>query len=89
MAEEREIVTKLREEPDYRPYCMNCSTMARLTLRTENGRRTLTCDVAFETGPGADMMARLGCAPRLGCGGSYDVDTGEFLVHPRRDRATR
>lgn len=86
MAEEQEkrwIVGKLEEDPNYRPYCMNCSTMARLTLREENGRRTLTCDMVAESGPGADMLRELGIPGRVGCGGSYDVDTGEWLAQPK------
>lgn len=74
------LVERLEREPDYRPYCLSCSTMQRMTLDEKGGRRIMRCEIAPETHHGAMMMAaQFGILPRVGCGLEFDIQTGERL----------
>lgn len=80
MAELTGLQKRLEKEPDYRPYCLNCSTMQRMTIVEKEGRRILKCEIAPETHEGAIlMMARFGIPPRVGCGIEYDIDANKIL----------
>lgn len=86
MAEELSgLERRLESEPDYRPYCLMCGTMERMTLDTMDGRRVMKCLIAAETGPGAKIKwEMLRIPPSVGCGGVFDIHTGEKLVEPRK-----
>lgn len=72
---------RLLTEPDYRPYCLNCSTMERMTLHERGGRRIMRCETRPETHHGAILMlAKFGIPPRVGCGLEFDIHTGERLT---------
>ena len=74
------LTKRLADEPDYRPHCLNCSTMQRMTLDNKNGRRIMRCEIAPETHIGAIMMRdAFGIPPRIGCGLEFDVETGKRL----------
>lgn len=69
---------RLEREPDYRPYCLNCPTMQRMTLDRKGDRRIMRCEIAPETHYGATYLAAaLGIQPRVGCGIEFDIETGE------------
>lgn len=71
---------RLLTEPDYRPYCLNCSTMERMSLHEREGRRIMRCEKTPETHYGAIFFAaRFGIPPRVGCGLEFDIHTGERL----------
>ncbi len=68
---------RIRQEPDYRPYCLNCSTMMRMTLEADG--RTMWCAPVRDSTH--DGLARFGLPPaqRIGCGLRFDIETGEKL----------
>lgn len=71
---------RLEREPDYRPYCLNCDTMERMSIIEREGRRILTCKIEAETHESARIMKeRFGIPPRVGCGIEYDIDADKIL----------
>ena len=71
---------RLKREPDYRPYCLSCQTMQRMTLTEHDGRRVMRCEIAPETHEGARLLlVKFGIPPRVGCGTEFDIETGERL----------
>lgn len=69
---------RIEREPEYRPYCLNCSTMQRMTLDQKDGRRIMRCEIAAETHHGAAYLTvAFGIPPRVGCGIQFDIETGE------------
>lgn len=67
---------RLQSEPDYRPYCLNCETMMRMTLEADG--RTMCCEpVRDTTFDAAAIMLKLPRHDRYGCGLRFDVETGE------------
>ena len=74
------LVERLAKEPDYRPYCLSCSTMQHMTLTEKDGRQIMRCEIAPETHTGAMLMLeRFGIPPRVGCGLEFDIQTGRRL----------
>ena len=61
------LAERLRTEPDYRPYCLQCSTMARMK-RTATG---FVCDPTFIEPPLTIGSVRI--YGRRGCGNSFEV----------------
>lgn len=71
---------RLLREPDYRPYCLACSTMERMSIIEREGRRILTCKIEAETHAGAQyLLVHLGIPPRVGCGVEYDIDADKII----------
>lgn len=67
---------RLKTEPDYRPHCLNCETMMRMTLEADG--RTMWCEpVRDTTFDNAAVMLNLPRRDRYGCGLRFDVETGE------------
>ena len=81
MTELTGLQKRLLVEPDYRPHCLNCSTMRRVVLSEKDGRRIMTCEIVAEDGHAAIALARFGILPRVDCGISWDIDTQEILSH--------
>ncbi len=68
---------RIAEEPDYRPYCLHCSTMMRMKLEADE--RTLWCaPVRDKTHDGLTQFGLMPAA-RRGCGLRFDIFTGEKL----------
>lgn len=66
---------KLADDPSYRPHCLNCNTMRRLTLFECQGRRIMTCEkVRDDTYDGTPMRQT-----RIGCGYTFDIHTGQEI----------
>ena len=70
---------RLKNEPDYRPYCLNCETMMRMTLEADG--RTMWCEPVRDTTFDA-AAGKLGIPlyNRYGCNLRFDIETGERLV---------
>lgn len=70
---------RIEREPDYRPYCLSCSTMMRMTLMQD--KRTMWCEPVRDTT--LDRAAKtLGWGSghtRRGCDTKFDIFSGEFL----------
>lgn len=68
---------RLKVEPGYRPYCLNCSTMMRMTLEADG--RTMWCEPIRDTTH--DGLVKFGLMPatRVGCGLRFDIETGKRL----------
>ncbi len=69
---------RLAREPDYRPHCLNCSTMRRMTYIPE--RKAMRCEIVRD-----DTFDKVGTAlasympSRYGCGFTFDVETGKAI----------
>lgn len=69
---------RIAKEPDYRPYCLNCSTMRRMTL--EPCGKVMVCEpVRDDTRDGVSMALGIPFPPRSGCGLRFDIETGAAL----------
>ena len=66
---------RIAREPDYRPHCLNCSTMRRMTL--EPCGRVMTCEIVRDDSMDVGYAA-VGLPPpvRFGCGLRFDIETG-------------
>lgn len=66
---------RLKREPEYRPYCLDCSTMRRMTLKPDG--RTMWCEpVEDDT---IAVLKKFGVPPRYGCGIAFDIETGKIV----------
>lgn len=61
------LAERLRDEPEYRPYCLSCSTMSRMK-RTRTG---FVCDPTFQEAP--ILVGNHVIAGRWGCGNSFNI----------------
>lgn len=73
---------RIKREPNYRPYCLNCSTMMRMTLEADG--KTMWCAPVRDTTH--DGLVAFGLRPvqRLGCGLRFDIETGQRVDNPAR-----
>lgn len=75
---------RLKDEPEYRPYCIHCSTMMRMKLEPDG--RTMWCAPVRDNTHDGLAQFGLGPAMRWGCGLRFDIETGEKL-EPRTSLA--
>lgn len=69
---------RLKKEPYYRPYCLNCRTMMRMTL--EDDGQTMWCaPVRDDTFDVAAAMLGIPTKRIYGCGFRFNIETGERL----------
>lgn len=69
---------RIAREPDYRPYCLNCSTMRRMTL--EPCGKVMVCErVRDDTMDAGWAALGIRLRDRLGCGLRFDIETGAAL----------
>lgn len=77
---------RIDKEPDYRPHCLNCSTMRRMTLTHIQGRRIMICETVRDDSMDAGYkFLGFPLEQRKGCGISFDIDTGEEIKSPLTD----
>ena len=73
------LTDRLKKEPNYRPYCIRCSTMRRMTIFVRDNVRYIQCEIkAEEVHPEA---AAIGVRPRVGCGITFLLDGSALQVH--------
>lgn len=69
---------RLAREPDYRPHCLNCGTMRRMTYLPD--RKAMHCEpVRDDTFDRAGAALGVFLGSRYGCGITFDIGTGETL----------
>lgn len=73
------LTDRLAREPDYRPHCLNCATMRRMTL-IEGGKVMWCAPVRDDTmDVGKTMLGAQYFPDRYGCDVKWDVETGEIV----------
>lgn len=66
---------RIEREPEYRPHCLNCDTMRRMTLID---KRVMWCEpVIDDTFSTAARAMGLAMPNRYGCDYKFDIFTGE------------
>lgn len=69
---------RIEREPDYRPHCLNCSTMRRMTLLSD--RKRMVCQRVRDDSMDSGYLALgIPLLDRRGCGICFDIFTGDIL----------